>query len=272
MTGGSKLDHERSEALPRLAWRAGESAHGFRTLATEVPVALVHDAVATAIRPATPADLEDLAVGFTLSEGLADMLEQIQSVEIAAAEKGVEARVWLDAPRSAHLTALRARAAGPTGAGAAGAEALAEAFRPPVRVVGQLELDAEEVQIGLRAFREARALALEPGSAHAAGFWRPSHGLVAAREDIGAQNALDKLAGAVARRGLRRPGMVMTTAPLTAELVRRAARISAPILASEGPPTAPAVRAAEAADITLVAMARGDGFELYTRPDRIVGR
>jgi len=271
VTDGSKQDNGARQALPRISWRAGESTHGFRDLATEIPVALVHDAVVTAIRAATPADLEDLAVGFTLSEGLADMLEQIQSVEIAAADKGTEARVWLDAPRSAQLTALRARAAGPTGAGPAGAEALTEAFRPPVRVVGQLELDAEDVQIGLRAFREALTLALE-GSGHGAGFWRPSHGLIAAREDVDAQNALDKLAGAVARRGLRRPGMVMTTAPLTAELVRRAARISAPILASAGPPTAPAVRAAEAADMTLLALARGDGFELYTRPDRIVGR
>jgi FdhD protein len=259
-----------SEAMPRLAWRAGESVHGFRPLAGEIPAALVHDAVTTAVTTATPVDLEDLAVGFTLSEGLAETLDQIQAVEVKEADNGVELDVWLDAPRSAALTARRERQAGPTGAGLAGAEALAEALRRPPRVVGQLQLGVDDLRDGLRVFLAARALAAEIDGLPAAGFWTPSHGLVAAREDVHARNALDKLVGAVAKRGLRRPGLVAVAGPLTAELVRRAAGISAPILVATGAPTAPAVRAAEAADLTLAAMAGGEALEIYTRADRVL--
>jgi FdhD protein len=262
-----------AEDFPRLAWRKVEATQGFRTLPAEVPIALVHDATTTAVMMATPQDLEDFALGFSLTEGIIDSLEQVQSVEIVGGKVGIEARVWLDAPRSAALTARRRRIAGPTGCGLCGIDSLEEAVRSLKPVVGQLEMTAEQVQTAVRLTAEQQELGALTRAVHAAGFWSPHYGgLVAVREDVGRHNALDKLAGAVVRRGARRPGAVVLTSRVSVEMVQKAAAVGAPILIAVSAPTALAVRTAEAADITLVAVARGDGFEVFTRPDRILAR
>lgn len=260
------------EDAPRLAWSKVQASQGFRKVAAEVPVALVHDAATTAVMMATPADLDDFALGFTLTEGLVDSPEQVQGIEIVEVEDGIEARIWLDGPRSAALTARRRRLAGATGCGLCGVDSLAEAVRTPPPVVHQLELTPEQVQHAVRVMTDAQRINQAVQSVHAAGFWSPHYGLVAVREDVGRHNALDKLAGALARRRLTRPGVVVLTSRVSVEMVQKAAAIGAPILVAVSAPTSLAIRTAEAADITLVAVARGDGFEVFTRADRIPAR
>ncbi len=261
-----------AEDFPRLAWRKVEATQGFRTLPAELPVALVHDAATTAVMMATPADLEDFALGFSLNEGIIETLQQVRSIEVVGTSEGVEARVWLDGQRSAALIARRRHLAGPTGCGLCGVDSLAEAIRPVKPVVAQLELTVEQVAAAVRLTSDAQRLNAETRAVHAAGFWSPTFGLAAVREDVGRHNALDKLAGAVARRGVRRPGAVVLTSRVSVEMVQKTARIGAPILIAVSAPTALAVRTAEAADITLIAVARGDGFEIFTRADRIIAK
>jgi FdhD protein len=267
----AKQAAETSVTAPGRAWRSGVAVEVERVLPEETPVALVYDAATEAVMMATPADLQDFAVGFSLNEGLVASLDEITGLDIAPGELGVEARIWLRPGRSAALAARRRRFAGPTGCGLCGIESLEAAALAPRSVAdARLTIPPQAVDEALSAMQAAQTLGAVTRAAHAAGFWTPERGLVAVREDVGRHNALDKLAGALARSGVSAAeGMVLLTSRVSIEMVQKTTAMGAPILAAVSAPTAYAVRAAEAAGLTLIAVARRDGFEAFTRPDRI---
>ncbi|WP_337185143.1 formate dehydrogenase accessory sulfurtransferase FdhD [Phenylobacterium sp.] len=259
-------------AIPRTRWTAAGREAGLRDLPEEAPVALVHDATTTAVMMATPADLEDFGVGFSLTEGLVAAPDEITALEVSTGDLGIEVRMWLRQPASAALAARRRRLAGPTGCGLCGVDSLAEAVRPPRRVGDGAVAGPADIRAALARLATAQALGQATRAAHAAGWWTRPDGLVAAREDVGRHNALDKLAGALARAGTpARDGLLALTSRVSVEMVQKAAALGAQIVVAVSAPTVLAVRTAEAAGITLVAVARDDGFEVFTRPDRISG-
>ncbi len=255
---------------PRTRWRDGDVEVGVRALAEETPVAIVYDAASYAVMMATPADLEDFALGLSLTEGVIASVDEIEAVEIADGELGLEARVWLRPGRRQALAERRRRLAGPTGCGLCGIDSLAEAARVPPQVEARLTLAPADVLAAVQALNDAQALGHRTRAVHAAGFWSPKAGLVAAREDVGRHNALDKLAGALARAGVEGAGgVVVLTSRVSVEMVQKTAVIGAGVLVAVSAPTTLAVRTAEAAGITLVAVARADGFEVFSHPWRI---
>lgn len=259
-------------SLPRLRWSApGETEASSRDVAEETPVALIHDAATTAVMMASPADLEDFAVGFSLSEGVIDRAEDIRALEIEEGDLGVEVRMWLDPDRSAPLAARRRRLAGPTGCGLCGIEGLAEALRPPRSIPpGHAAISSEELLAAMARLERHQPLGRATRAAHAAALWRDG-AVVAAREDVGRHNALDKLIGAVARRGeSAASGVLLLTSRVSVEMVQKATVLGTPILCAISAPTSLAVRTADQAGLTLVAVARADGFEVYTHPERVV--
>ncbi len=240
-------------------------------LAEEMAVTLTYNRVTHAVMMASPADLRDFAVGFSLSEDIVPSPEDIEEFGIVEAEGGIELRMWISAVHMAALERRRRRLAGATGCGMCGLESLGEALRPVPPVPAGRVFTAEQVARAAASLQAGQVLNRSTRAVHGAGFWTVPAGLIAVREDVGRHNALDKLGGALARDRVRAAdGIVLLTSRISIELVQKAARMGAPVLVAVSAPTALAVRAAEAAGMTLVGVARDDGFEVFTRPDRVV--
>jgi FdhD protein len=260
-----------SEQLRRIAVRSGKSSEGSRIIAEETAIALSYGGSTHAVMMATPQDFEDFAVGFSLTERIVEDASEIETIEIIPTPDGVEVQMWLAKPRAeAHVTRHR-HLAGPTGCGLCGIDSLAEATRRPPEVGEGIRLDAKAIGEAIASLVPHQTLNRQTGAVHAAGFWRPSQGLVCLREDVGRHNALDKLIGALARSGENgRDGALLLTSRVSVEMVQKAAVLGSSILVAVSAPTALALRTANAAGITLVAIARSDGFEVFTRPERIL--
>jgi len=240
-----------------------------RVIPEEVPVALVHDGTTHAVMLATPADLEDFAVGFALTEGVVASPDELGEIEVLHHPNGIELRACLAPAAGRNHSARRRAIVGPTGCGLCGVDSLEAALPPPPVVGPGIAVEPGEIRAALGAMRRAQALGAATRATHAAGAWTRAGGLLAVREDVGRHNALDKLVGALARARLGTPDMVLITSRVSVEMVQKTAVLGAPVLVAVSAPTALALATAEAAGITLAAVARDDGFELFTHRGRI---
>jgi FdhD protein len=253
-----------------LIWRQQGRTAGKRIIPEEAAVAFSYDGGTYAVMMATPQDLEDFAVGFSVTEGLVSSAAEIPQLDIVEHESGIELRMWLAEPRAAALSQRRRHLAGPTGCGLCGIESLDEVARAVPRVPDGATFSPAEIMRALDALGPRQELNLQTRAVHAAAYWSLESGLAAVREDVGRHNALDKLAGALARgNSSSRNGMVVLTSRVSVEMVQKTAVIGAPLIVAVSAPTALAVRTAETAGITLVAIARNDGFEIFSHPRRI---
>jgi FdhD protein len=255
-----------------VAYKSGEPVSSTRAVPEETAIALTYDGTTQAVMMATPLDLEDFAVGFSLTERIVESVDDIQSLEVVPLDEGVELRMWLKKPIGDALAARRRHLAGPTGCGLCGVDGLTEAVRAPAKVADTFRIDAKAIRTALDSLPAAQALNRETRAVHAAGFWTRDKGLTALREDVGRHNALDKLVGAMARSDENAAdGLLLLTSRVSIEMVQKASVLGAEIIVAVSAPTALAIRTAEAAGITLVAIARADGFEIFTHPHRIRG-
>ncbi len=257
-------------SVARTVWRRDGVTAGERVIPEESAVAFTYNGGTYAVMMATPKDLEDFAIGFTLTEGIVTSAEEIDRLEVIDEGPGIELRMWLGEPRAQALSERRRHLAGPTGCGLCGIESLTEALRAiPTVSVGQTYAP-EDIMRALDSLAPRQELNLKTRAVHAAAFWQRDAGLVAVREDVGRHNALDKLGGALARQRVAgASGLTLLTSRLSVEMVQKAAALGVPVLVAVSAPTALAVRTAESAGITLVAVARSDGFEVFTHPHRI---
>jgi FdhD protein len=243
-----------------------------RTVPEETPVALVYDGATYAVMMATPQDLEDFGLGFSLTEGIVRTPEEILSQEVVKQAQGLEVRMWLAPGLGGALSQRRRAIAGPTGCGLCGVESLEAAVPEPAPVPHTVTITPLDVYEALAVLAPAQVLNLETHAVHAAAFWDLRRkALGAVREDVGRHNALDKLGGAMAAGGMDAgQGLLLLTSRVSVEMVQKAAQLGFQVLIAVSAPTTLALRVASAAGMTVIAVAREDAFEVFTHPSRLL--
>jgi FdhD protein len=240
-------------------------------IAEEVPVAFIYLQRTHVVMMATPCDLEDLAIGFSITEGIVEDAREIRRVSVFRHSRGIDVAIQVPSTIADRL-ATRARALpGRSGCGLCGVEAIEDAIRVPGTVASTLTVTAEAIWRAASALAEQQPLNSDTHAIHAAAWATPSGELRIVREDVGRHNALDKVLGALARGGMAAgEGFVVVTSRASFELVQKAAVCGVPILAAVSRPTGLAVRLADAAGMSLVALVRGQSANVYAHPSRIL--
>jgi len=257
--------------ITRIARRAGGTTAAQRMVPEETPIALSYAGTTHAVMMASPADFEDFALGFSITEGIVGTADEIDSIEVEDLGAGIDIQIRLKDQANTRFQARRRRLAGPVGCGLCGIESIDEAMRSVCQVgAAALTLSQDDIVQSVRLLSKQQPMHVETGAVHAAGFYIPGQGIVLAREDVGRHNALDKLAGALSRGGIAGAGgAVVVTSRVSVEMVQKAAAIGSRFIIAVSAPTALAIRTAEEAGMTLVALVRGDDFDIFTNPDRV---
>jgi FdhD protein len=265
------LGYGEPTGLRPLTRLSDQGARADRALvAEEVPVAFVYLGRTHAVMMATPADLEDLAFGFTLSEQIVARAADITRVEVARHSRGVEINITIPAMAADRLSDRARALSGRTGCGLCGVEAIDDAVRGPMAVVSSLVVSTGALWRAAEALEASQPLNQDTHAIHGAAWAEASGRVQIAREDVGRHNALDKVLGALTREGVSAgDGFLLVTSRASFELVQKAAVFGVPLLAAVSRPTGLAIRMADAAGMCLVGLLRGRTANVYAHPERV---
>ncbi|HEY5020553.1 MAG TPA: formate dehydrogenase accessory sulfurtransferase FdhD [Steroidobacteraceae bacterium] len=252
-------------------WSDGKTEQILDRVAEEEPVALTYQRTPHVVMLATPANLEDLGVGFTLSEAVVQTPDEIKSVELLNEAGAVEVRIGIAGERFAALLHRQRNLTGRTGCGLCGAETIEQAIRHPAPVGQGPSITLAELHQALTELHSHQTLNAQTGSVHAAAWALPGKGIQLVREDVGRHNALDKVIGALTRAGTDcTAGYVVITSRASYEMVQKAATVGITLLAAVSAPTALAIRLAIETRLTLVGFARPQRHVVYAHPQRLL--
>jgi FdhD protein len=259
-----------ASARPVLRMRQGRLAELEDMVVDEAPVALVYNGIAHAVMMATPSDLEDFALGFSLSEGILAHPRECYGVDVENGPEGISLQIEIASSAFMRLKERRRTLAGRSGCGLCGVDSLQQVCRPLPRLVPPAGFNAAGVRAAVAAIGAEQLLTRLTGAAHAAAWCGMDGRLHLVREDVGRHNALDKLAGAMRRQGLDpATGFILITSRVSFEMAQKAAMAGVSALVGMSAPTLAAVELAEGAGMTLLAFARGSDFVCYTHPQAL---
>lgn len=245
-------------------------------VAEEVPIALVYNGISHAVMLATPQDLEDFALGFSLTEGIVESVTDIYSIEVTPQANGFAVQMDISSACFARLKDKRRNMTGRTGCGLCGSESLDQALRLPSEIdaiaenfkKNTLQVHAQTLSAAFKNIRDQQKIQALTGATHASALVSAVGEVVLLREDVGRHNALDKLIGAIKKSAsdFSQQYFVMTTSRASYEMVQKTMSAGLPMLVAISAPTGLAVRVAEQYGLTLVGFTREHSFVVYCDP------
>lgn len=257
-------------------WLDGVSSDAQDKVAEETPIALVYNGVSHVVMLATPLDLEDFALGFSLSEGILKHKSELYDIEVLVQPQGIELRMSVATECFVKLKERRRNLTGRTGCGLCGAESLDQALRMPndemlIRKLSGADqaISAASIQAAFNAIKAKQTLQQSTGATHACAWVSETGAVQLVREDVGRHNAMDKLMGALAKNPLQQHGFVLTSSRASVEMVQKVVIAGYNVLAAISAPTGLAIRIAEAYGVTLIGFLRDNQFVIYTHKHRI---
>ncbi len=239
-------------------------------IAEEVPISLIYNGTPHVVMLATPTNLEDFALGFSITEGIIKNPQELLSARIYNRSNGIEVQLKIPDNRFQGMADKGRNLTGRTGCGLCGASTLKQAIRQPNQVNGDLSLSGAQLRSALTDIKQHQTLNRLTGAVHAAAWVIPGLGIVDLREDVGRHNALDKLIGLLLRTGKDlSAGFVIVTSRASYEMVQKTAWVGITLLAAISAPTGLAIRLADETGLTLIGFARDDQHVIYTHPQRL---
>jgi FdhD protein len=255
-----------------VRWERGTTSATLEQVAEEVPVALVYNGIPHVVMMATPADLEDFALGFSLTEDLIRGPSDLKRVEVIQYSQGIEIQATVSKECEEVIAGRTRRMTGRTGCGICGSDSIAAVLRQVHPVPAGGAFTGAALHRGAQGLAAGQRLNQAAGAVHAAGWATRDGDVTTIREDVGRHNALDKLIGALVRAEVDpASGFVVVTSRASFEMVQKATVLGTPMLAAISGATGLAIRLAEEAGLTLVGFVRSDRHTVYTHPARLDG-
>ncbi len=260
-----------ASALSVQRQKKGLQSSGTDMVAEEVPIALTYNGISHAVMLATPADLEDFAIGFSLTEGIVRTPKEIYGIEIEETFNGIQINITIAGKSFFHLKEHRRNLAGRTGCGLCGTDSLVQAVKILPRLSRTPFVAIAPILAGFAQMETMQTLKQQTGATHAAA-WLSKEGIISLiREDIGRHNALDKLIGALQVQKINcSTGAVLITSRTSYEMVQKCVMVGIPTLAAVSAPTALAVRMAGQSSLLLIGFVRGDSYTVYANDQRLI--
>lgn len=263
------------QTLPVKFWLAGnaEEQEMQDNIAEEIAVALVYNGISHAVMMASPANLQEFALGFSLSEGIITSASEMYDIELDSSDKGIEIRIEISSQRMMLLKSHRRNLTGRTGCGLCGSESLEKAIRPIKQVTAKAIQSFSVIQHALSQLRDHQKLQALTGAVHGAAWCNDSGNITLLREDVGRHNALDKLIGALATKNIdKNSGFVLISSRASYEMVQKASSMNIATLVAVSAPTVLAIKLANTANLNLIGFARSGRHVIYNKANQHIGR
>ena len=251
-------------------WKSDQHISELDSIAEEVPISLIYNGIPHVVMLATPTNLEEFALGFSITEGIIKSPQELLSARVYNRSNGIEVQIKIPEERFQCMSDKGRNLTGRTGCGLCGASTLKQAIRKPSEVVGDLRVSAIDLSNALTELVSFQKLNKMTGAVHAAAWVIPAKGIIDIREDVGRHNALDKLIGFLLRTEKElSSGFVLVTSRASFEMVQKTAWVGINMLVAISAPTGLAIRLANETNLTLIGFARGDQHVVYTHPHRL---